>query len=132
MDHSSVTDSRLAELEALYRRRFRVFLRVATGILRDEERALDAVQDGFAAAIRERRRFRGDGPLEAWVWRIVVNSALKESARPIHEELADVADPGSTEDPTTVGEAIARLPERQRLTLFLRYYADLDYGSIAA
>ena len=27
--------------------------------------------------------------------------------------------------------AIARLPERQRLALFLRYYADLDYRTIA-
>jgi RNA polymerase sigma factor (sigma-70 family) len=26
---------------------------------------------------------------------------------------------------------IASLPERQRLVLFLRYYADLDYRSIA-
>lgn len=27
--------------------------------------------------------------------------------------------------------AIRALPERQRLILFLRYYADLDYGAIA-
>jgi DNA-directed RNA polymerase specialized sigma24 family protein len=27
--------------------------------------------------------------------------------------------------------AVALLPERQRLTLFLRYYADLDYAAIA-
>ena len=27
---------------------------------------------------------------------------------------------------------VAGLPERQRLTLFLRYYADLDYEAIAA
>ncbi|MFY9578066.1 MAG: sigma-70 family RNA polymerase sigma factor [Gaiellaceae bacterium] len=127
-----MTDSRLAELEGLYRRRFRVFLRVATAILRSDDRALDAVQEGFAAAIRERKRFRGEGPLEAWVWRLVVNAALKESVRPIHAELADIEAAGSSEDPTTVAEAVARLPERQRLTLFLRYYADLDYQSIAA
>ena len=27
--------------------------------------------------------------------------------------------------------AVAALPERQRLALFLRYYADLDYAGIA-
>ena len=27
--------------------------------------------------------------------------------------------------------ALAALPERQRLALFLRYYADLDYAGIA-
>ncbi|MGH8326620.1 MAG: RNA polymerase sigma factor, partial [Steroidobacteraceae bacterium] len=28
--------------------------------------------------------------------------------------------------------ALARLPERERLALFLRYFADLDYAQIAA
>jgi len=31
-----------------------------------------------------------------------------------------------------VRAAVAALPERQRLALFLRYYADLDYAAIAA
>ena len=35
----------------------------------------------------------------------------------------------STED---IRDALAQLPERQRLVLFLRYFADLDYESIAA
>ena len=83
------------------------------------------------AAEKFQRGIRGEGTLEAWVWRMVVNAALKESARPIHEELADIAAAGSAQDPTTVAEAVARLPEQQRLTLFLRYYADLDYRSIA-
>jgi RNA polymerase sigma factor (sigma-70 family) len=30
-----------------------------------------------------------------------------------------------------VRAAVQQLPERQRLVLFLRHYADLDYGSIA-
>jgi RNA polymerase sigma-70 factor, ECF subfamily len=30
-----------------------------------------------------------------------------------------------------VGEAIAALPERQRIAIFLRHYADLDYEAIA-
>ena len=35
------------------------------------------------------------------------------------------------EERAVLGDAFARLPERQRFVLFLRYYADLDYGSIA-
>jgi RNA polymerase sigma-70 factor (ECF subfamily) len=39
----------------------------------------------------------------------------------------------SNGQPETIGlrEQIAALPERQRETLFLRYYADLDYRTIA-
>ena len=38
------------------------------------------------------------------------------------------ASPGDDEE---VRGLMARLPERQRLVLFLRYYADLDYRAIA-
>jgi RNA polymerase sigma factor (sigma-70 family) len=121
----------LVELESLYRREYRRFLRVATAILHDETRAVDAVQEAFASAIRRQRQFRGEGPLEAWVWRMVLNAAIKERSRPRHAELVELEISAPFEDPTPVAEAIARLPERQRLALFLRYYADLDYQSIA-
>jgi RNA polymerase sigma-70 factor (ECF subfamily) len=121
----------LADLESLYRREYRRFLRVALAILRDESRAVDAVQDAFASAIRRRGQFRGEGPLAAWVWRMVVNAALKERGRPRPRDVGELEIAVPREEPTPVAEAIARLPERQRLVLFLRYYADLDYQSIA-
>ena len=34
-------------------------------------------------------------------------------------------------DPALIRALIVGLPERQRLVLFLRYYADLDYEAIA-
>jgi RNA polymerase sigma-70 factor (ECF subfamily) len=125
-------DALLAEIEQIYRAEYRRFLRVALAVLRDEERAVDAVQEAFATAVQKRREYRGEGPLEAWVWRMVVNAALKEGARPRPLALAerDVAEP--PRDSSAVNHAVSRLPERQRLALFLRYYADLDYESIAA
>lgn len=120
-------------LERLYRDRYPHFVNVARGITGDPERARDAVQEGFAGAIRAHRSFRGDGPLEAWVWRSVVNAALKE----VRPRLA-VVERDATEEqpaPAAVSELaphVAALPERQRLVVFLRYYADLDYRSIAA
>jgi RNA polymerase sigma-70 factor (ECF subfamily) len=89
------------------------------------------VQEAFASALRRRRQFRGEGPLEAWVWRMVVNAALKERRRPTHSRIETLDPQAPAEEPTRVAESIARLPERQRLVLFLRYYADLDYASIA-
>jgi RNA polymerase sigma-70 factor (ECF subfamily) len=121
------------DLEQLYRKRYRHFVNVARGITGDTERARDAVQEGFAGAIRARRSFRGEGPLEAWVWRSVVNAALK-SGRPRLVEVG--VEPVENEvAPTAVSELaplVAALPERQRLVIFLRYYADLDYRTIAA
>jgi DNA-directed RNA polymerase specialized sigma24 family protein len=56
---------RLAAIERLYRDRFSRFLRVARAITGDDEQALDAVQDGFAGAIRSRRSLSRDAALEA-------------------------------------------------------------------
>jgi RNA polymerase sigma-70 factor (ECF subfamily) len=126
-------DRLLEELEELYRRRGTAFVRVARGITGDADDAAEAVQEGFASAIRSRRTFRGDGPLEAWVWRVVVNAARK-AVRPDENELiADAA--ADAAPPDVVAELaplVASLPEQQRLAVFLRYYADLDYRSIAA
>lgn len=128
-------DKILDEIEALYRRRHHVFFRVARAITGDEEAAAEAVQDGFANAIRSRRTYRGAGPLEGWLWWAVVNAARK-SLRPVEADIAVVGGGGHGYDaPEHVQELaplIAALPERQRIAVFLRYYADLDYRGIAA
>jgi RNA polymerase sigma-70 factor (ECF subfamily) len=128
-------DQRLADIEALYRERFRHFKRVALAIVGDHERAVEAVHDGFADAIRGRTRFRGIGPLEAWVWRAVVNAACRARREPADlalDEEAHARRNGRSELEADALRALIRtLPERQRLVLFLRYYGDLDYRSIA-
>jgi RNA polymerase sigma factor (sigma-70 family) len=123
----------LIELEALYEARFTAFLRAARAITRDTEAARDVVQEAFAAAVRSGASFRRDGRLETWLWRIVVRKAVDvERRRPHLEALQyDVARPAAEEDRPELVAAIRRLPERQRLILFLRYYADLDYAAIA-
>jgi DNA-directed RNA polymerase specialized sigma24 family protein len=67
----------IAELELLYRERGEHFVRVAAAVAGDGETGRDAVQDAFATAVRRRSSFRGTGPLEAWLWRIVVNEARR-------------------------------------------------------
>jgi RNA polymerase sigma-70 factor (ECF subfamily) len=130
-------DARLKEIEAVYRSRFPYFVQVATAIVGERELALEAVQDAFAGVVRGRRGFRGDGPLEAWIWRAVVNAAsnVRRHAA-VTKEHVDAAAQRSNGyelgEGSELGAQIALLPERQRLALFLRYYADLDYRSIAA
>ena len=116
----------------LYRSRFDVFARVAASVTGDSERARDAVQEAFATAVRKRRSFRGEGPLEAWVWRIVLNAARSDVRRGVpathYDEQAPVN--GRPEHQAELRAVLAVLPERQRTAVFLRYYADLDYAAI--
>jgi RNA polymerase sigma factor (sigma-70 family) len=130
-----ISGERLTDIEALYRERFRHFKRVALAIVGDAEQAVDAVHDGFADAIRGRSGFRGEGSLEAWVWRCVVNAALRTRTPAVELEFQEEwhrRNGHEDLEPRVLRAAIAALPERQRLVLFLRYYADLDYRTIAA
>jgi RNA polymerase sigma-70 factor (ECF subfamily) len=125
-------DQCLREIESVYRSRFQYFVKVARAVTGDRERAVEAVQEAFVNAVRARASFRGDGPLEAWLWRAVVNAGRQAARKPLIEtgrEENEAYDP-----PPLVGELaplVSQLPERQRLIVFLRYYADLDYRTIA-
>jgi RNA polymerase sigma-70 factor, ECF subfamily len=118
------------EIERVYRRRYAPFTCAIAALLGDEQRAHDAVQEGFARALTRRRQFRG-GSLEAWVWRIVVRQALDLRRRPVEGLADDVAVDRVTsgQDPE-LASAIRRLPPRRRLIVFLRYFGDLSYDSI--
>jgi RNA polymerase sigma-70 factor, ECF subfamily len=71
------------------------------------------------------------GPLEAWVWRIVLaaRSDVRRSIPAVDYDQPAAAN-GQPEQDAELRSALARLPERQRLAVFLRYYADLDYAAI--
>jgi RNA polymerase sigma-70 factor (ECF subfamily) len=123
-----------AQLEELYCSRFEHFSRVASAICRDPDLGRDAVQAAFTTALRVRRSFRGVGPLEAWVWRIVVHEARRLAREPRPEAIdrgVELPANGQGDDPLGVRAWIAALPDRQREAVFLRYYADLDYRTVA-
>jgi RNA polymerase sigma-70 factor (ECF subfamily) len=125
----------LAELEDLYRGDFQAFVRVASALAGSVTLGHEAVQEAFARAIESVDRFRGEGPLEAWLWRIVVNTAKNAREHAELELTDDLEPPAHTNghaELTPVEAWIRVLPERQRLAVFLRYWADLDYRSIAA
>ena len=91
----------------------------------------DAVQDAFVRAIRSRGSYRARGSLEGWIWRIVVNAARDRRGPAVVRVANTVPIEPEDERRGELREAIARLPERQRLAVFLRYFADLDQASIA-
>ena len=128
----------IEELESLYRAELPRFVRAAAAIVGDEAVGRDAVQEAFVRAVRKRASFKFESPLEAWVWRIVINEALALRRRRAAEfgTASGLAPTPSTdhvpEQDAAVRAWVAALPERQRLAVFLRYFADLDYRSIAA
>ena len=124
----------VAELSTLYHDDYHRFVRVAEAITRDPEEARDAVQEGFSNALRKVDRFSGRGSFEGWVWRCVVNAARmsrRRSRRHLLPGVQEVASEAPQRPKSKLLERAARLPERQRLVLFLRYFADLSYDGIA-
>ena len=118
-----------AQIEAIYRADFARFARFARAVTGDRETALDAVQEGFADALRKADRWRGSGSLEAWIWSCVLNRARKARSRAVPDAPSGVI--GAREHDPDLRGRLAALPERQRLVVFLRYFADLGYSEIA-
>jgi RNA polymerase sigma-70 factor (ECF subfamily) len=123
----------LEAVERVYRERGRDFFRFALAVTGDTESAHDAVQEGFARAIRSRGGFRGSGSLDAWLARCVMNAARDiETAQiissPLDERPETAGTPSVPDD--RLRELVRELPPRQREVLFLRFYLDLDYKAI--
>lgn len=123
----------------LFRRHKDRLWAVAIRTLADPEEAADAVQDAMISAFRRASSFRGDSAVTTWLHRIVVNACLDRLRRdrPTSElpeyELADRHDDvGSAETRLDVREALARLPEGQRLALVLVDMHGLSVAEAAA
>jgi len=127
-------DERTRALERLYRDRYIAFRNTLATVTGSYDSARDVVQETFVRAIRKRRDFRGEGSLEAWVWRIAFRTALEQQqARHSLPTMSGSLDPGLPEperDPE-LAAAVRSLPPRKRLVVFLHYFADLSYGEIA-
>ncbi len=130
-------------------------LSVARRMLRNDEDARDAVQEGFLSAFRAIQKFNGDCRLSTWLHRIVVNAALMKirtrSRRPeesIEDMLPRFLEDGHHAEPTSdwgsasalleqretrerVRAAIDRLPESYRTVLMLRDIDELDTAETA-
>jgi RNA polymerase sigma-70 factor (ECF subfamily) len=134
-----------SDLELLYRDRFAGFQKALSTVTGGYDSAGEALQEGFARALARIDSFRGQCPLGAWVWRIALNVALEQ--RRAHElrdrhrvdaplAAGDGAVPAAFlvdagHDPRLVA-AVNALPERRRLMVFLRFFADCSYAEIAA
>jgi len=119
--------------------------RVAYGILRDQDEALDATHDTFARAWERWDQYDSQRPLRGWLHGIVVHLALDQLRRRRVRRLAlpalgrssVVAIGGSAPDPADdvarrqlVDQALDGLRPEVRATLILRHYYGYDYAQI--
>jgi RNA polymerase sigma-70 factor (ECF subfamily) len=125
-------DETAAAIEHLYRERYLRFRNGVAPVAGSYDAAHDAVQEGFARALRSSRQYSGRGSLEGWIWRIVLRTAL-EQRRPGEAQQLDDVDPAFVEPERdfVLTAAVQALPPRRRLIVFLRYFADLPYRTIA-
>jgi len=123
----------------LFRRHRDRMWAVAVRTTGNRELAADCLQEAFIAAFRRADSYRGDAAVTTWLHRIVVNACLDRlrRERPVtalpERELADRHDgPAQVDTRLDVREALARLPEGQRLALVLVDMHGLSVAEAAA
>lgn len=104
--------------------------RYAHALVRDRDRADDLVQDCLERAVANCHTWRSDGPLQAWLFRILINrhrDLQRRTQSPGHlvaveDLLVEPSQSGSQDshlDLREVHEAMGRLPYDQREALLL-------------
>jgi len=127
--------------ETVIRSMSRNLFAIAYGILQSREEAEDVVQDTFVKAWKSRWRIRESAKLRAWLSTIARHRARdlarKRKPEPLPEnfDANDVtefpgAPAGKADLDGEVRSALAQLPELHRAAVTLRYFEDLDYGTI--
>ena len=116
---------------------------VATLILRDLDRAQDAVQDALFRAWRDLRALRDPDAWDAWLHRLTVHACYdvaRKERRRTRMEVQVEPDPATarTPDPTAdiaerdwLGRELIRLDIDQRAVIVLHYYLDLPVSEVA-
>lgn len=126
--------------------------RLAFGVLRDQEEALDASQEAFIKAFRSLPKFKGDSAFYTWLFRITMNVALdrrrQRATRAKSLGADDVApeewertavspdvgpdeEAASAERRARIGQALQTLSEQHRSIIILSDIEGLSYREIA-
>lgn len=114
-------------------------------IVQNHDDANDLLQNTFMKAWQNVENFRGDAKLLTWLYKIAINESLshleKERKRlglSIDDEESHLinlieADKDIDGDALALKlrEAIAQLPEKQRLVFNMRYYDDMKYEQMS-
>ena len=114
---------------------------LARRILRDVDRAEDALQDALVIAWRDLRSLRDPDRFDAWLHRLLVNvciaQATRERRRTVNLRVLPVDGPAAPDDLLTVADrdllerGFRRLPPDQRAILAMHHYLGYAPSEIA-
>ena len=116
---------------------------VAHLILRDTDRAQEAVQDALVLAWRDLRALRDPEAWDAWLRRLTVRACYKVARKERRQSLAVLrevagAGPSDARDPTAdvaerdwVLDELGRIHIDQRAVIVLHYFVDLPLAEVA-
>jgi RNA polymerase sigma-70 factor (sigma-E family) len=125
------------EFTAFYQQHAPRIVRTVAVVVRDAALAEDAVAEAFARAWGRWGKVRDHASPAAWVTRVALNVCTDRFRRRRVERrrahaLARADHVDDPEPPASyVWEAVARLPERERTLIALRYVADLPQAAIS-
>ncbi|MFN3943455.1 MAG: RNA polymerase sigma factor [Allosphingosinicella sp.] len=108
-------------------------------LLRDEEQARDAVQDGWAEIVRGLRRLQDERAFAAWAYRIVSRRCARtigaaQARRRLEAAVAAAPAPAAPEaapDAERLRRAIAALPPEQGAAVALFHLEDMTVAEVA-
>ena len=114
----------------------------AKSILLDHDDANDALQDAYIKIWKNLHTFKGESAVFSWCYSIVRNECLSELRKKAKrkqlstENTLKVIAPtplrwDGQEIETQLEQALASLPEKQRLVFELRYYQEMPYEAMA-
>ena len=123
-----------AETEQILTENYERYYRLAYSYMRNEDDALDVVQESAYRAIRDCRKVRNKDYLSTWIYRIVVDTALdmlrRKKKENITEELPEIPVEDQYQD-LELRTVLNQLDDKSRTIILLRYFEDLKLEDIA-
>ena len=123
-----------AETERLLTENYERYYRLAYKLMRNQDDALDVVQESAYRAIKDCKGVRNKDYLSTWIYRIVVNTSLDMLRRKKKETPTEEMPETPTEDhyqDLDLKQMINRLDDKSRTVILLRYFEDLKLEEIA-
>src|SRR5215470_9950363 len=130
-----------SDFDRLYEATYPRIFRTLASMLGDAAAAEDCTQEAFLKAFKARATWKRDAPVEAWLHRIAINSAISyERKRRLREAGALLRRLGRPPEPDPADRALGgdllrelrRLPARQAAAVVLRHLHGYTNREIAA